>query len=481
MLDPSRRHPGMCMRFPGSCACPNRGQDDINVQVSRGGLQNRLTSNVSQPLTNFCREGNGIVRPYQTACITALVFSATFLSCRDLLDTDPNQHPLRTSVTPEGVDLGTFGGLYSAAHAINNSGVIVGESTNEDERLEAFIWTASSGMQRLLPAGTSGRANAINQIGTIVGDTGLYVGQMVPFRQTAGGITFLELPPGGEGASAYAVNLHNVVVGSAYGSFGTAAVMWQSASPTFLGSLGQDQSVAVGINDFGVVVGVAADPNWAGRPFRWTASQGMQQLPMVSGHAYAGALAINSQGEIAGYTVSQTGLQHAVVWDASDGTPTVLPPLPDYTLDPGQVVITGDGDVFAGFHSSGNWVIAWYRVRTEPPVIIAHDAVIHSINSHGRIAGARPLNPGTRAAYWDFEPPGSAGLQCTTVTRGQLAVCKIREPVDSVVGWSFTTLLPFSGDPYQVDTLLSALEWSGISAWNRFRKHYPRRNPSDPY
>ena len=67
-------------------------------------------------------------------------------------------------------DLGTLGGGYSAASAINDMGQVVGDSTNASGFSHAFIWNRMTGLKDLgtLGGGYSA-ASAINGMGQVVG------------------------------------------------------------------------------------------------------------------------------------------------------------------------------------------------------------------------------------------------------------------------------------------------------------------------
>jgi probable HAF family extracellular repeat protein len=69
------------------------------------------------------------------------------------------------------IDLGTLGGSFSVATAVNNRGEVVGYSAVPgDASYHAFVWTAASGMVDL---GTLGGdlsvARGVNDNGRIVG------------------------------------------------------------------------------------------------------------------------------------------------------------------------------------------------------------------------------------------------------------------------------------------------------------------------
>ena len=70
------------------------------------------------------------------------------------------------------MDLGTLGGNYSEALAINDRGQVVGRSTTASGDWNAFLWTAKGGMVDLgTLGGNYGLAHAINNQGQIIGDS----------------------------------------------------------------------------------------------------------------------------------------------------------------------------------------------------------------------------------------------------------------------------------------------------------------------
>ena len=91
-----------------------------------------------------------------------------------------NDFPFRSAflwTKPTGMqNIGTLGGFGAGAYGINNAGQVVGWSTfskspAERETRHAFVWMAANGMQDL---GSSGEAEAfaINDAGLIVGVAG---------------------------------------------------------------------------------------------------------------------------------------------------------------------------------------------------------------------------------------------------------------------------------------------------------------------
>src|SRR5207249_1405392 len=112
------------------------------------------------------------------------------------------------------IDLGTLGGTYSAAQAINNRGEIVGESSTASGDLHAFVWQDGT-MTDLTPLiHTFSSAISINERGQIVG-----LGEGYSFLWQHGTLTNL-LP--GRFSIPYDINDRGQIVGEAEIDPGTA-------------------------------------------------------------------------------------------------------------------------------------------------------------------------------------------------------------------------------------------------------------------
>ena len=151
------------------------------------------------------------------------------------------------TTTTSAVDLGTLGGTYSRANAVNDSGQVVGYASLADGTSHAFSWTAAGGMVDL---------------GTL----------------------------GGTSSSAAAANDSGQVVGTAYAADGDECrLSWTAAGGMVdLGDLGGGSSSASAVNDSGQVVGGASDAS-RGRfhAFSWTAAGGMVDLGTLGGGTYS--------------------------------------------------------------------------------------------------------------------------------------------------------------------------------------------------
>ena len=114
----------------------------------------------------------------------------------------------------------------------------------------------------------------------------------------------------------YAINAAGTVVGASPLNKNLTpnhAFLRRKGSPMVdLGTLGGDDSTALGISQSEQVVG------WSGfspQAFLWTTTSGMQALPTLGGQNSA-AEAINGKSQIVGFSdVGQT-VTHAVLWNA---------------------------------------------------------------------------------------------------------------------------------------------------------------------
>jgi probable HAF family extracellular repeat protein len=266
-------------------------------------------------------------------------------------------------------DLGTLpGGASSFAYAVNNRGLIVGQSqigsidplTGLPE-LRGVLWRQGQAIDLGTLGGTASNANAINDRGEVVG--GALTGTPDPFAmirqascmvlQSTGmcsGFTFaynalfsnamtethaflwqdgamLDLGTlGGPDSNALINNDHGQVAGWSYISFvanpstGVPTVdpfIWspEDREMVDLGGLGGTFGAPFFMNDRGQVIGVS---NLAGdlivHPFLWSKSKGMQDLGTLGG-TYGHANWINDEGEVVGFSHlpgDQAG--HAFLW-----------------------------------------------------------------------------------------------------------------------------------------------------------------------
>jgi probable HAF family extracellular repeat protein len=134
------------------------------------------------------------------------------------------------------LDLGTLGGTFGAANALNNRGQVAGFSDlSEDSTEHPFLWSEREGMKDLgTLGGTFGHANYINDAGEVVGTatpTGDPFGRA--FLWCNGVMTDLGTLGTDPDSEAYAVNLKGQVVGitGVFGVVDHLAFLWEDGGP----------------------------------------------------------------------------------------------------------------------------------------------------------------------------------------------------------------------------------------------------------
>ena len=254
-------------------------------------------------------------------------------------------------------DVGTLGGTYTAAYAINKLGQVAGTSSTATGDRHAFLWTPGQGMQDLgtLGGGSSSIARGINDQGQVVGEVTLPpVGPSQPakhaFLWTPGqGMQDLGTLGGLNSTIAFDINNAGQVVGRAFSSnaqiappidpeYLSHAFLWEPGQGMRdLGGLGDGHSVAYAINDAGQVVGRSwlaqgiTDYGLPYRAFLWTSDHGMRNLgTLATGPSASAAYGINEAGQVAGmvdtgpYFLGYGPLQ-AFLWTAADFMQAITP------------------------------------------------------------------------------------------------------------------------------------------------------------
>lgn len=247
-------------------------------------------------------------------------------------------HACLWSGTKVGIDLGTLAGASAAssAEAINDTGTIVGYSQDANANYRAVSWDGLHIHALEAVAGSFNTfANGINRAGVVVG----HADTSFPFNfhaveWTSQGATFLADDDALE-SHAYAINSSGTVVGEGLFTSQTSlnfwrAVVWRDGGLFKLGRLDPDSlSMALAINDAGIVVGWDGQSGQVERAVRWVHGVAEDLNTLVDqatrdAWMLQEASAINADGLIAGWAVSRIdGSTHAFVMAPSK---TGVPP-----------------------------------------------------------------------------------------------------------------------------------------------------------
>lgn len=223
--------------------------------------------------------------------------------------------PLFPLMAQAGItDLGTLGGLYSAAYGISADGTVVVGWADTVSADRAFRWT-EAGMVDLGTLGGDSYAYGVSADGAVV----VGVSANHAFRWTQAGMVDLGHLGGGisraNGVSADGA----VVVGSADTGSAEHAFRWTNNVMTDLGTLGGNISRAFGTSANGaVVVGYAhITGSTATHAFRWT-NNVMSDLGTLGGaHSYANGVSDNGSVVVGyAYTTGDASI-HAFRWSSN--------------------------------------------------------------------------------------------------------------------------------------------------------------------
>jgi probable HAF family extracellular repeat protein len=215
-------------------------------------------------------------------------------------------------------NLGTLpGGAYSSASALNDAGDVAGYSYTASGTHHATVWSGTSATDLGTLGGTHSYATAINTSGQLAGysnPTGSY-----SFHATLwSGTTATDLGTlGGASSFARSINTSGHVVGYAdiTGNAHQHATLWNGTSVTDLGTMGGTDSLAIAINDTDQVVGIS----YIAAVQHATLWDGIASIDL--GGPDTGALAINSAGQVVGWTrTAGTAVVRATLWNGTSAT-----------------------------------------------------------------------------------------------------------------------------------------------------------------
>lgn len=249
------------------------------------------------------------------------------------------------------VGLGDLGGgeFLSTALGISANGLVVvggSRSPNSGDRTEVFRWTVATGMVGLgdLPGGEySSAASGVSGDGSVV--AGSSTSDLSPswgeaFRWTEGtGLVGLGVLPGSEIPTSvpWRVSADGmVVVGWASSENGREAFRWTASEGIIgMGDLpgGSFDSWATGVSaDGSVIVGLALNPGPTS--FRWTEDTGMVDLGRPPGGNGSHAWGVSADGSVVVGDAGVSGDLVPAIWDESHGMRNLVEVLVELGLGP---------------------------------------------------------------------------------------------------------------------------------------------------
>lgn len=249
------------------------------------------------------------------------------------------------------VGLGSLNGdyFYSVASGVSANGVaIVGGSLSplSGERTEAFRWTEATGMVGLgdLPGGEySGSASAVSEDGSVVAGTSTSVvspswGEAFRWTEETGlvGLGDLGEPVTHASVPSGISGTGTIVVGWAFSLNGREAFRWtEPEGMVGMGDLpaGIFDSQARDISaDGSVIVGLAHNPGTTS--FLWTAVAGMIDLGRPAGGNYSQASGVSADGRVVVGDAGVAGERVPMIWDGIHGMRNLIDVLVELGLGP---------------------------------------------------------------------------------------------------------------------------------------------------
>ena len=223
--------------------------------------------------------------------------------------------------------IGTFGGEDSYANAINNNNRVVGKAANADGYLHAFLYDIATGTLTDLHSavslgGLQSSAVGINDSGLIVGWAELADGNARGFvYNPATGVRTEIGTFGGALSVAFDINNNNIVAGMAQVSDTVTHVFnynVASAVMTDMGTLGGNDIEAGRINNSNLITG-SSKTSASGENFRGFRASGTainpaaDTLPTLGG-ANSIAIGLNDNGDVVGQADRTDGLGKAFLF-----------------------------------------------------------------------------------------------------------------------------------------------------------------------
>jgi probable HAF family extracellular repeat protein len=244
-------------------------------------------------------------------------------------------------------DLGNFGGTEALAADINEGGQVTGYATSADGARHAFVYRDGQLRQLATPGGAS-VGWVINGAGQVAGDfhSDARV-QLGFFDETCGCIRPIGTLGGAE-SLVIGMNDAGHVIGVSDTAGGQRhAFLYRDGAMTDLGTLGGAGSFAAAVNEAGLVAGDADTASGDARAFLYD-GKSLRDLGTFGG-VQSRADSVNGAGQVVGFARTSRGEPRAFRWTEADGMVDLNTRIPDA---PRNLVLSGAGAV----SDSGNIV-----------------------------------------------------------------------------------------------------------------------------
>ena len=218
-----------------------------------------------------------------------------------------------------------LGGGHVDVRALNNNGAVAGFSITGAGEQHAILFSGGVLQDLGTLGGLFSFGAALNDSGVVVGDSDLPDGgSQHAFAYRNGVMTDLGVLPDGQFSSASFINNAGHIAGLAAGPDGfTRGFLYRNDQMTDIGSLGSGLSTILDLNENGHAVGYSLDESFQPLAFHYDGTT-MHNLGTLGG-AFSRASAINDSGVIVGESDDSSGVAQAFIY--RDGAMTQLPSL----------------------------------------------------------------------------------------------------------------------------------------------------------
>jgi len=342
----------------------------------------------------------------------------------------------------EVVDLGTLGGQTAMPLALNDNAQVVGYSTTSDGTEKAFLW---DGAMRDLDISPYSRAYAITNSGIIAGaaDGGV-------FRWINGVTTILGAA---DDPAIPGITLDKVLVSTYDTEHAPRSALWVAGEWRAVSGFGYGGfAVAKAMNSSGQVVGAAPIYEVAGEKvfhaFVWQSGV-MRDLGFLGGLPCGNnpslncgeswAWDINSNGDIAGYSSTESDGAHAVVWTREGEM---------VDLGLGQALAINElGDVAGSrYQFPIEAAFIWrHGNRIELPTLGGQRTTVVDLNDRSMALGTGMTGEGKSHVFvWS---PDRGTVDLGAGPRGEDATAVAINARGDVIGFTFSSQAPWPGEP----------------------------------